>query len=331
MDEVIYDLNTASEAELSLLPGMTPELLERIQGGRPYHSIEDLKHVKGISSKLYKKWQPALRVNGQHKAGEISVGSAAEVIEPKPGSELQAELPQVEPLAAPIELELAAKGGLEPALEATGEQPVVPEVPSPVVSLEILEPAKPSSLFEPVLPEEPEAVEPKTASKPPAYAQAQQAPAYVTRLQALLLVLLGSSLSFVLAVVVTLILLVVLNGGLSYAPLEEVDRIGVQIDQMQGQVSALEENLQVAEQKLSAVENKLGTVDVLASQVGDLQNLVDQVQADVRAATAMTEALREDVEVITQNVVVLQAQTQVFDNFLAGLGRLLESINEPVR
>lgn len=47
------DVNSADEKTLETLPGVGPSLAGKIIAGRPYHNLEDLKKVKGLSqSKL---------------------------------------------------------------------------------------------------------------------------------------------------------------------------------------------------------------------------------------------------------------------------------------
>jgi comEA protein len=60
-------LNTASKVELEKLPGVGPVMADRIleyrDMHRQFHSIEELKHIKGIGEKTIQKIEPYLTVN----------------------------------------------------------------------------------------------------------------------------------------------------------------------------------------------------------------------------------------------------------------------------
>jgi competence protein ComEA len=49
------DVNTASSTQLLDVPGIGPVLAQRIVDGRPYHTADDLKKVKGIGPKTYER------------------------------------------------------------------------------------------------------------------------------------------------------------------------------------------------------------------------------------------------------------------------------------
>ncbi len=52
------DINTATEKELRMIPGVGPVMAARIVGARPFRSADDLKKVNGIGDKKYAKIRP---------------------------------------------------------------------------------------------------------------------------------------------------------------------------------------------------------------------------------------------------------------------------------
>jgi competence protein ComEA len=57
------NINTASKAELDVLPGIGPVLAERIIEGRPFKTIEDVMKVKGIKEGEFSKIKDMISVN----------------------------------------------------------------------------------------------------------------------------------------------------------------------------------------------------------------------------------------------------------------------------
>jgi competence protein ComEA len=52
------DINTATEKELRLIPGIGPVMAGRIIAARPFRSADDLKKVSGIGDKKYDQIRP---------------------------------------------------------------------------------------------------------------------------------------------------------------------------------------------------------------------------------------------------------------------------------
>jgi len=52
------DINTATEKELKMIPGVGPVIASRIIAARPFRSADDLKKVNGIGDKKYAKIRP---------------------------------------------------------------------------------------------------------------------------------------------------------------------------------------------------------------------------------------------------------------------------------
>jgi DNA uptake protein ComE-like DNA-binding protein len=53
-----FDINTATEKELRLIPGIGPVMAHRIIDARPFRSADDLKKVNGIGDKKYAQIRP---------------------------------------------------------------------------------------------------------------------------------------------------------------------------------------------------------------------------------------------------------------------------------
>ncbi len=52
------DINTATEKELRMIPGIGPVMAARIIAGRPFRSADDLRKINGIGDKTYAKVRP---------------------------------------------------------------------------------------------------------------------------------------------------------------------------------------------------------------------------------------------------------------------------------
>ncbi|MFI5247595.1 MAG: ComEA family DNA-binding protein [Nitrospirales bacterium] len=68
----LLDLNRATEQDLDALPGIGPKLAERIleyrQSVGAFHSLDELRNVKGIGSKKFERIRPLVMVTPDAKS-----------------------------------------------------------------------------------------------------------------------------------------------------------------------------------------------------------------------------------------------------------------------
>jgi competence protein ComEA len=333
MDKDVYDLNSAPIEELIALPGMTPELAEKIRSGRPYGAVDDLKQVKGVSSKMLKVWRSQLRVNGHHedhqpeapsetntKSAEALQPVAADAaprvelpveIQPEPAAYLAEPIPVIEaqPEAMPAEIQ-------EPVDYTTWE--AEPEV-EPEAALEAVEPtmAGRDELESHAGTVESVSAAPVPAGSPPVGEVKQ--PGYITRTQAALLIFLSSFLTLLVAIGVTLGIFLLLNGGLTYASQSAFQRLD-------GQVSAVTSRAGELQDSLTVVQERLVLVDALSEQVTGVETEVSGLKREVDAASLALERMTSQLSQLDEEVNALAERTNAFDSFLIGLQQLLEGL-----
>jgi competence protein ComEA len=83
--EGVVNLNTASEAELELLPGIGAAKARAIveyRKAHPFRTAEELVRIKGIGRKMMRKLRPHLAISGPTTARAVPANAKAKEAQP---------------------------------------------------------------------------------------------------------------------------------------------------------------------------------------------------------------------------------------------------------
>ena len=299
----LLNLNTASREELLALPGVNPTLADRILAARPFAAVEDLRQVKGLNARLYKRIAPFVTA-----------------LPAEPPAALPEEIPQ--PVEALPEEE--APPVIEPPLEAA----------PPAV--------EPAVLPQPAAPPPPAAeAAPARSRRAPAYVTRGQgfwmmlvsalvsfALAVVSVL--LLLSLLNGGLYYARPADLSQLASQVeglntdasdLQASLDALSTRLDDRAGPpgQVTQMAGQVTGLEDQATDLEDQVTDLSN---ATEAWELQLDAVNLLVDDLSGQVAAISTQAETLSLQVD-------ALLTRTGRFQAFLDGLSTLLDNLAVP--
>jgi len=289
------NINTASMEELTNLPGVGPGLAARIEEKRPFNSEEDLLEVKGIGNSLLSQIKPLLSFNSYY-GEELREGHLSEITdEAVPVLDTLKEEPR---LLTPGKME--NKDQEEMDTEAEEQQKEF----SPPILVREAEQEKETS--------------PRRDSRPLPSMQKEGANAF-SRGNTIWLLAGTSFISVLAAVLVTLLVLVLINGSLRIDRNENFLALSRQAEVLSEELDLLAEDLSVVEQKLIALEGLSGRMTMVEGQIDTIQTRVDQAASDV-------ELMQETVRELHDQTTVLSNRVSVFDTFFTGLQELLGSV-----
>ncbi|MBN2147097.1 MAG: helix-hairpin-helix domain-containing protein [Anaerolineales bacterium] len=330
------DINTASLEELVKLRGIKSRLAERIIEARPFQNVDDLTRVRGISEGQLTGLRPFLIVEA------VNLETSQPVAEP-----LQIE-----------SVELPTTDIEEEQTRAVTPVEMTPEMPSPI-EVEIIPPeqiasvtveSEPEPLPEVIMEPEPEPL-PKVIVSPlqeeavrpvsPPIAESHAAPpSYITRAGAVWLALGSSAITFFLAVFFTLLLLLVINGGLHYPRMNAVNHLSEQVEALASSATTLREDLDEISTRVNALDGENGRIATIEESISGMESEIDAATATAEAADLLVQDLSSSVDdmVVTISdfetqledvnlaVDALLTRTGRFQQFLDGLSALLESL-----
>ena len=236
----------------------------------------------------------------------------------------------------------------EPVLETEAETPAPPVPPTSAEPDDAHADEEP----EPAADEEPEAPDEESTDSEPAPATApvpqpvREEPRSEPRAEArrepperrdrdgfwrgVLLVLLGG----LLGVLLTMLLLFVFPGMLSYAPQSFVDALSRNVATMQANQELTWERFNQLSAQTADLEQRMAEMEALAAQVADLQEQADQnaeqlgeLDTRVETAEAELEAQGTQLAELDDAVEGVQERVTVFDAFFQGLRQLLQQMD----
>lgn len=322
------DPNSATEEELTQIPGIGQALARRIAAGRPYSNIDDLMRVSGIGPVFLEHIRPYLEM-----------GQAALKLQEDAEPEPEAEPEPSELVGTKIASTLLEEDEAQELAPATA--PDIPE-PAPVIAEtpaeEIAELAPPAAQAEDSAPPSPDqkleetgadhAPAPSETQAParPAPAPAPKPPAAssdLTYTQAMTASLISGLILMALAVLFSLGILASLNQGrLQFAAPAQVNQIQTQVNQLEAQINTLNQDMGSLRVRVDNLESLSGRLDAMQQDLQEVQTSLDQALTNI-------DNLNQQVEALSTEVETLRTQTQRFSSFLEGLRDLVSGVLTP--
>lgn len=327
------NINTASTTELvEKLEGVDPATAQRIVDYRelygPFRIVEDLREVPEVGADVYGRNAGRLVVGPVLPASEA--GAETRVLS---GREYEEHGPQPISVSPATEEAAAAPAGDRgaPPVEERAAAPVPPS-PEPRVRAKTAPPQDPAR---------------REPAPPPSERRPRERGRWV---RSLLLVVLGGLLGALL----TLALIVLWSGTLSFAPRSQVEALSRNLGTMQANSELAWQRLDRAEASVSQLSAQVAAlqslgqeVDTLQAELQAAQGDLDQVDSDLQALrgettrrlsamderVGQTEAgLREfgtELGRVQGTVQSLDTRVRRFDLFLGSLRDLLDTLDQP--
>ena len=311
------DVNTGSLESLVAISGIGQGLAERIIAARPYGTVGDLARVQGISARMAERWEPLLEAAADDEVLsvlEAEVLNASGEVEEVLPEEMLEEAIEIEDETAvesveAVELEDDAvqadeENELPPVIEMS-EDDLIPE--SLPEEMDESEPVKAEEESRPEKKKKVKEAKPASGGKP------------LLRGDAFVLGGVIGVLSVFLAVVLTLGILALVNGGLDYVSPGQLNR-------MQRQVETIESGIGVLTQDVDGLTTRLDSMDTLGGRVTDLESAAENLSKDMAELQSKLGGLEQTVDELNGQMESLTQKYGIFEGFLGGMQGLLNEL-----
>ena len=306
------DINTASKEKLIAIPRLSPTLADRIIDGRPYESLEEIKKLQGIGIRLHSHLQPYLEISPRDaQEREPAIILDTEGFE-EPKKPLDRGYETIEPPPGVDDEEiLVAVGETSQSIFTPVEQPE--EEASVRQERDRLDDKSIFSRAIQII--APERTAPSTATEIPKKTPGQT--------EMLAWILGGSVLTLILAVIFSLGILGLVNGGLQFKSKQEAEletrSLQDKIEELNILAGDLQEDISSLRTRMDDLENLSGRISEVESENETLHTELDDLSEQVVDFQGQVTQFSEQLDQIL-------GTSNSFKDFLEGVYSLLDEI-----
>ncbi len=287
--ELNLDPNSADKEALQKLPGVGPELAERIIAARPFDRAEDLIRVQGIGKAALARIKSYLVIEESSEGAELEIEKDQATLEPEARLDEEASDKPKEKAS-----ETAAKAG---------EEPIKPESHAIAAG-----PQAPKAAKRPLAKSVPKPAIESTAREP-----------RFSRTDTLWLIFGSVIFSVVFSVILNLMILGGINGTLNFGHHRAIKELSSLIGQASGDLEDLTGHIEGIERRLDALEG-------LSGRMVSIEDQVDSLTAEVNEAIVEVADLKGAMDELSQTTKEMEEQIGIFDTFLKGLNSLMSDL-----